>query len=268
MLRLNLLNAQKLGVKKVLITCNKDNYASEKTIVANGGIFESLITVEDEVMKRYWITVDRELLRKELRCKIHPLNSLESYKYTVICSYYNGQWVLSKHKKRSTYETQGGRIEEGETPLECAKRELYEESGIGTHTDIYSLGLIINEIFTGVIPQGNDYKKIKDFNPEYYYLDEIVAKMIQSDIEKREKNIENIIELINRKKRIAEDLMAEIHDFAKSEINKLDIKNKSKLISSKIQQKILYICLIHLILIKICYNKLDYFKKFKRLKWI
>ena len=130
MLRLNLLNAQKLGIKKVLITCNKDNLASEKTIVANGGIFESLITVEDEIMKRYWITVDRELLRKELQCKIYPLNTLKKYKYTVICSYYNGQWVLSKHKKRSTYETQGGRIEEGETPLECAKRELYEESGI------------------------------------------------------------------------------------------------------------------------------------------
>ena len=69
MLRLNLLNAQKLGIKKVLITCNKDNLASEKTIVANGGIFESLITVNDEIMKRYWITVDRELLRKELQCK-------------------------------------------------------------------------------------------------------------------------------------------------------------------------------------------------------
>ena len=130
MLRLNLLNAQKLGIKKVLITCNKDNLASEKTIVANGGVFESLITVEDEIMKRYWITVDRELLRKELQCKIYPLNTLKKYKYTVICSYFNGQWVLSKHKKRSTYETQGGRIEEGETPLECANRELYEESGI------------------------------------------------------------------------------------------------------------------------------------------
>lgn len=130
MLRLNLLNAQKLGIKKVLITCNKDNLASEKTIIANGGIFESLITVDDEIMKRYWITVDRELLRKELQCKIYPLNTLKKYKYTVICSYYNGQWVLSKRKKRSTYETQGGRIEEGETPLECAKRELYEESGI------------------------------------------------------------------------------------------------------------------------------------------
>lgn len=130
MLRQNLLKAQKRGMKKVLITCNDDNIASEKTILANGGIFESAITVEDEVMKRYWITVDRELLRKDLKCKIYPLNTLETYKYTVICSYYNGSWVLSKHKKRDTYETQGGHIEAGETPLEAAKRELYEESGI------------------------------------------------------------------------------------------------------------------------------------------
>lgn len=73
---------------------------------------------------------DKELLRNELQCKICPLNSLNNYKYTVICSYYNGKWVLSKYKKRNTYEAQGGYIEEGETPLECAKRELYEESGI------------------------------------------------------------------------------------------------------------------------------------------
>lgn len=37
--------------------------------------------------------------------------------------------MLSKHNSRLTWETQGGHIENGETPLEAAKRELYEESG-------------------------------------------------------------------------------------------------------------------------------------------
>ena len=59
MLRLNLINAQKLGIKKVLITCNQNNIASENTIISNGGIFETLITVGEELMKRYWITLDR-----------------------------------------------------------------------------------------------------------------------------------------------------------------------------------------------------------------
>ena len=38
--------------------------------------------------------------------------------------------MLSKHKQRETWETQGGHIEEGETPFQAAKRELYEESGV------------------------------------------------------------------------------------------------------------------------------------------
>lgn len=72
----------------------------------------------------------------DLRCTVHPLNSLDNYIFTVICSCYNGKYVLSKHKNRDTWETQGGHIEPGETPMECARRELFEESGI-TDADIY-----------------------------------------------------------------------------------------------------------------------------------
>lgn len=81
-------------------------------------------------------TIDREAIRKDLQCRIYPLDYLERYKYTVICSSYQGKWILSRHRKRSTWETQGGHIEAGETPLECAKRELFEESGI-RDADIY-----------------------------------------------------------------------------------------------------------------------------------
>lgn len=80
--------------------------------------------------------MDKESIRKELQCRILPLNTLESYKYTVICTSYQGKWILSKHKSRDTWETQGGHIENGETPLECARRELFEESGI-KDADIY-----------------------------------------------------------------------------------------------------------------------------------
>lgn len=69
-------------------------------------------------------------MRKELQCTIHPLSSLDHYKYVVVCSRYNGKWLLSRHKKRDTWETQGGHIEAGETPLQAAQRELYEESGV------------------------------------------------------------------------------------------------------------------------------------------
>ena len=79
---------------------------------------------------------EKENIRKELQCKVFPLNTLGSYKYTVICSRYGGKWILSRHRERDTWETQGGHIEAGESPLEAARRELYEESGI-RDADVY-----------------------------------------------------------------------------------------------------------------------------------
>ena len=72
----------------------------------------------------------KENKRRELQCVISPLSTLSTYKYVVICSRYEGKWLLSRHKKRDTWETQGGHIEPGETPLQAAERELYEESGV------------------------------------------------------------------------------------------------------------------------------------------
>ena len=57
MLRLNLKNAKELGIDKILLTCHSDNNASEKTILANGGIYEKTIIVNGTEIKRYWITV-------------------------------------------------------------------------------------------------------------------------------------------------------------------------------------------------------------------
>ena len=65
-----------------------------------------------------------------LHCTIHPPDTLAPYKYVVVCAYYRGQWLMSRHRARDTWETQGGHIETGETPMQAAIRELYEESGV------------------------------------------------------------------------------------------------------------------------------------------
>ena len=64
-----------------------------------------------------------------MKCEVYDLNHFSNYKFVVIIAEYQGSWLLCKHKKRTTWETAGGHIEPGETPLEAAKRELYEETG-------------------------------------------------------------------------------------------------------------------------------------------
>lgn len=69
-----------------------------------------------------------------MQCKTFGINKLKQYKYVVVLSKYDGKILLSRHKKRTTWETQGGHIEAGESPLDAAKRELYEESGALDYT--------------------------------------------------------------------------------------------------------------------------------------
>jgi len=68
---------------------------------------------------------------RELQCEIHPFGALNPLRFVVVCSFFQGHLLLSYHCKHQAWETQGGHIEDGETPEEAARRELYEESGAG-----------------------------------------------------------------------------------------------------------------------------------------
>lgn len=56
-LELALIEAKKLGLSKVLITCDDDNSASCSIIESNGGVLENIIPYEEEgkQVRRYWI---------------------------------------------------------------------------------------------------------------------------------------------------------------------------------------------------------------------
>lgn len=57
MLRDVLAEAKKRGLEKVLVTCTEGNEGSEKTIRANGGVYEKTVDVDGETVKRFWITL-------------------------------------------------------------------------------------------------------------------------------------------------------------------------------------------------------------------
>lgn len=49
--------AKQLGLERVLVTCDRDNPASAKTILACGGVLEGEIEHEGCVVQRYWIAL-------------------------------------------------------------------------------------------------------------------------------------------------------------------------------------------------------------------
>ena len=55
MIALALEECKKLGIKDVLMCCGKENVASAKSIVRNGGVLENEVEEDGHIEQRYWI---------------------------------------------------------------------------------------------------------------------------------------------------------------------------------------------------------------------
>ena len=58
MLGLALKECKRINIKKVLITCDKNNIASAKTIINNGAKLVNEIKEKNKISQRYWISLD------------------------------------------------------------------------------------------------------------------------------------------------------------------------------------------------------------------
>jgi serine/threonine protein kinase len=64
--------------------------------------------------------------------------------------------------------------------------------------DIYALGLMLNEMFTAVVPHGTDYRSIGQVSKDLGFLDAIVAKMLRQSPEERPGSISDLKGLVQR----------------------------------------------------------------------
>ena len=85
------------------------------------------------------------------QCKVCTFDTgtLKAYRFVVIFARYCDKWLYCRAKDRNTYETAGGHIEQGETPYDAAKRELYEETG--------AIGFELTSAFDYSVHRPNEY---------------------------------------------------------------------------------------------------------------
>jgi predicted acetyltransferase len=59
-LALTLVEARKLGLRRVLVTCDDDNVGSARIIERNGGVLQDLVTSPEsgKLIRRYWISLE------------------------------------------------------------------------------------------------------------------------------------------------------------------------------------------------------------------
>lgn len=80
----------------------------------------------------------------------------------------------------------------------AAPEQRTRGSEIGLPADVYALGLMLNELFTGVVPHGTQYKQIGDVAPSYAFLDAIVAEMLRQNPTERPGSVAALKRLIQQ----------------------------------------------------------------------
>lgn len=125
-------------------------------------------------------------------------NSCRPITGSIILVKYNDKYLIALHKRRKQWELPAGRIEQGETPRECVKRELLEETN----------QRVENIEFKGLFKLYDKNSKSIDYQAMYYACANELKKFVKND------EIDKIT---------LWDLQTEIGDFDEVERKMIDI---------------------------------------------
>jgi serine/threonine protein kinase len=80
----------------------------------------------------------------------------------------------------------------------AAPEQRVKGQKVAQEADIYALGLILNEMFTGTVPHGTQYRLIENIDKRFAFLDPLVASMLAQSPSGRPSTIGDVKGLIQR----------------------------------------------------------------------
>ena len=99
-IRLALKKCKELGIDNVLMDCDKTNIGSAKSIINNGGILENEVYIGNELVQRYWISLNKRYANRNVTGKsqntLYKINSVASNEFTGDICYYHFKEIINK----------------------------------------------------------------------------------------------------------------------------------------------------------------------------
>lgn len=80
--------------------CDKTNIGSAKSIINNGGILENEVYIGNELVQRYWISLNKRYANRHVTGKsqniLYKINSVASNEFTGDICYYHFKEIINK----------------------------------------------------------------------------------------------------------------------------------------------------------------------------
>lgn len=177
-----------------------------KQVIENNRNFDELLNLFKQLVQAIKYCHENDIVHRDIKPENILVNNL---KQLVLCDFGIAKFKNSTITKEKDFL--GNRKYSSPEQLEKGNA-----NNINLKTDIYSLGLILNEMVTKEVALGSDYKKISDIYPFAYPLNEIVCKCIKYNPKDRitVEEIQNEIEyyentLVEHKNYFEDSLLSE-----------------------------------------------------------
>ena len=109
----------------------------------------------------------------DINVQFYAADTAAELRYAVVAARCGGQWVLSRHRERGTWELPGGHREPDEDIDAAARRELYEETG----AELFTLSRIC--VYSVTADGRTDYGML------YFAEIDILGELPESEIAER-----------------------------------------------------------------------------------